>query len=341
MAEFMKEKKKRKLSWIWIVVGIIALVVIGMMLKKSDKGMGWGENDDSAVTVIVTAATNGSVSKYLNLTGALAAENEVSVYPDVAGKVAWLSKYEGDYVYKGTAIAYIDRFMVGQTYEYSPVLAPVSGYITSLDLEVGETVSAAVPVGTIGNLKSIEVEVNIPEIFVSDVEIGQTVDLTLPAFDDEVFVGEITRKELKIDSLSRTLLVRVTVDNSDLRLYSGMYADADVLVATAEDKIVLPAGTTFEQDDLTYVYINNENVAELREVDVLFTYKDYTAIDSGIEEGEEVVIFGREYLEDGTVINPIYEDDENDDETNEIVTEEVEVESSDSAGSSEIETLSE
>ena len=108
-----------------------------------------------------------------------------------------------------------------------------------------------------------------------------------------------------------------------------MFSDVSILLNSANNIFVIPNSATFS-DDLgkNYIYVvkednsqnpplegkiasdntNKQYRAYIREIDILFRSKDKVALSGGLEDGEEVVMFGREFLKDGSLVNRIEND---------------------------------
>lgn len=289
-------------------VFLIGALVLIMIYTTCGKRIGFDR--ERTVTVIVERVKKGNIDQYLDLTGQIVGKDEVKVYSDVPGKVAKIVKYEGNYVYKDSPIAYIDRSQVGADYALAPVRSPISGYVTAIYVSPGQAVNpGTVPIASVGNINALEVIVNVPESRVGEIQHYQRVLIKVPAFPNKIFYGKVYRKDLTVDPLSRTLVVRVSIDESK-GLLPGMYADVSILLKSAQDIFILPNSAVFETDGKYDLYLNISNTARLRNVEVLFTYKDMVAVKSGITTNDEVVTFGREFLKDGIRINPVYEKEE-------------------------------
>lgn len=304
-----KDKARKNGNIPWGALLVIFIVMSGTISCGFGGKKPMMLDEEKAVSVLVMTATNGTLEKFMEIGGDLKAKNEVDIYPDVTGKISYFVKEEGDYVWAGQAIAYIDRFQVGADYSLSPVRAPVSGYVTSISVDRGANVSLAYPIASIGDLTAIEIKINVPEKNITDIELDQPLYFSVPAFPGKVYSGTITRKDFALDELSRTLLVRAEVENTNMELLSGMYADVSIFLDAVEGEIILPISALFEEDGDYYVYKVREedgtNYADLQKVTVLLSTSEAAAIGSGVRRGDEVVIFGREYLEDGSLINPI------------------------------------
>lgn len=295
--------KKREL-WRGILLSLVLVIVVVSCGGRKDR-----KREQEAVTVLVQKATVQPLQQFIDLNGQIAGRNEVKVYADVSGKVAQILVREGSYVSKGAVIAYIDRAQVGAEYALAPVKAPISGYITSVAVVLGQMISpGTLPIASIGSLTEMDVVISLPERFVRQVEVGQMVYLRVSAYPNERFVATIYRKDLAVDPTSRTLTIRAQIQNPQGKLLSGMFADVSILVQESTKGIVIPSSAILELDNgKRAVYVNQDNVAKLRPVVVLFGYKDKIAIQNGLNPGEEVVIYGKEFLKDGTPIYPIQE----------------------------------
>jgi len=289
-----------------IIVGIILIFISSCGINKSKKN-----KEENTITVLVKSATKDNLDLYLDLYGTLESQNEVQVFSDVPGKVAKIVKLEGERVSKQDIILYIDRSQIGLNYELAPVRSPVSGYVTSLLVNPGQQIAPSFPVAKVGDITVIECLIRVPEPQANLVKIGQKVLIKSPNNSSKIFNGIIYRKDLSVDPLSRTLLVRARFSNPTRELLSGMYVNVSILIDNAQNVFVLPNTAFFEEDGASFVFVaTTNNIAKKREVKKIFSYKDKVAISDGISEGEKVVIFGREFLKDGSKINPIEENEE-------------------------------
>jgi len=290
-----------------IFVSILIVIMITMFFSCGKKTGKWGK--EQVVSVLVDTVKKKEMKKFLDLTGQIVGREEVKVYSDLPGKVSSIRVTEGQYVAKDTIIAYIDRSQVGMEYALAPVRSSISGYVLSIYVVPGQLVAAGtVPIVSVGNINNMDVVISVPEKYISDVKIGQKFFVKVTPYPKETFEGEIYRKDLAIDPVSRTLTVRGKINNSSGKLFSGMYADVSILLRSEASIVVIPLSAVIKTaDNEDAVYVNENNKAVVRKVKIAFSYKDNAAIVEGLKEGEEIVIFGREFLKDGVPINPIRE----------------------------------
>jgi HlyD family secretion protein len=132
------------------------------------------------------------------------------------------------------------------------VYAPIDGRISALNSERGERVVgtgqfAGTEVMRVADLESMEVRVNVNENDVVNVKVGQKAKLTIDAFPNRIFNGEVK----EIASSARTLgqntqeevtnfLVKIRVTDRDPTLRPGMSANADIETKTVESVVAVP-----------------------------------------------------------------------------------------------------
>lgn len=297
------------------------------------------------VSVLVQNPERGTLEQFLNLSADVVSPKEVKISSDVAGKVVSISQYQGNFVSRNQTIALVDRFIIGATYAYAPARTPIAGYVTTVYAKIGQSVAAGETIAIVSDISQLELDIYIPEASVADVKVGQTVKVSIPSAAGQSFEAKISRMDLEVNPVTRTLLAKAEIDNADRRLLPGMFSDVSILTRHEEDVIIVPNSAVFTLDEQTYVYLvdrgnlpadirrqssqgsdgqrqrprpsnsaqqggddssssggSSSATAKLKEVEVLFSARDQVAIASGLEEKDEVIIFGREFLHDGSSI---------------------------------------
>ncbi|MGL4394470.1 MAG: efflux RND transporter periplasmic adaptor subunit [Brevinema sp.] len=297
---------------------IIAVVLLGgfLFLRGTSGNKSNKQDNTLRTTVLVRSAKAGTLKKYLDLYGEIKAENEVELTSPVTGKVLRFNRLEGQSVGRGQAVVSIDRFEVGARYAAAPILSPVSGVVTRILLSEGADVTVGTPVAVVGNIDRLEAQIQVPENLAPEVKVGQSVYFKSRSIPDRTFEGKITRRDLSLNPSTRSLTVRAMIPNRDRGLFSGIFAESYVFVEEATNVFVFPdSSLTKTKEGLPAVFVNQDGRAVLKPVTVALAYRDEIAISDGLVEGDEVIVFGREYLSEGAGIQVIYEDGGNNDDT--------------------------
>ena len=319
----LKTNKKNKIGFGLIsLILIISLSVLFASCKKQENL----QRKENPISVLVAAPIKQNLNEYLDLSAEIKAIKEVEISSDVPGKIANILKYEGSFVRKGETIALIDRFVIGANYSYAPARTPIAGYVTTTYMAVGASIAASTPIANVADISQLEVEIQVPERSITGVELGQTVFIRVPSSPNKEIEAKITKRDYAVNPSTRTLMVKALIDNKDRLLLPGMFSDVSILLNSADNVFVIPNSSVFSDDTgKNYIFVVKEdsavprdgNISDnsdsqyrayTREVNILFTSKDKVALSSGLEEGEEVVMFGREFLKDGSLINRIEND---------------------------------
>lgn len=314
------KNKKNKIGFAFIILLILSILLISCNKQENL------QRKETPISVLVAAPIKQNLNEYLDLSAEIKAIKEVEISSDVPGKIANILKYEGSFVRKGETIALIDRFVIGANYSYAPARTPIAGYVTTTYMAVGASIAASTPIANVADISQLEVEIQVPERSITGVELGQAVFIRVPSSPNKEIEAKITKRDYAVNPSTRTLMVKALIDNKDRLLLPGMFSDVSILLNSADNVFVIPNSSVFS-DDLgkNYIFVVKEdsavprdgNISEntdsqyrayTREVNILFTSKDKVALSSGLEEGEEVVMFGREFLKDGSLINRIEND---------------------------------
>lgn len=184
--------------------------------------------------------------------------------------------------------------------------APREGVLGSRDAEVGEFVTPQNKIATLYDVREVFVELGIVENDVDKIAPGQKVVVTVDAHQGVTFSGTVDYVFPVIEGKSRTLTIRVKIQNPDAMLLPGMFSRAMVTVAEFQDAIVVPSLSLNKTDEGYKVFVADEqNKAYARPVKVEYVTTDYSVIGEGISAGELVVTETPQELKDGMPVDII------------------------------------
>jgi Cu(I)/Ag(I) efflux system membrane fusion protein len=112
--------------------------------------------------------------------------------------------------------------------------APVGGVVTSLNVREGDYIETGQQLFKIVDLSHLWLKLDAYESDLGWLRYGQTVEFTVEAYPGEFFEGTISFIEPELDPVTRTVRIRVNVDNPDVRLKPGMFAKGIVTSQLAE-----------------------------------------------------------------------------------------------------------
>ncbi len=191
-------------------------------------------------------------------------------------------------------------------YRKTDLYAPREGVLGSRDREVGEFITPHDKIGILYDTREVFVELGIVEKDIDKITLGQNVKATVDAYPGEGFTGTVDYVFPVIEGKSRTLTVKVRIQNPDALLLPGMFARAMITVAEFSNAIVVPSLSLNMSDEGYEIFTVEEgNTVSSRPVEVAYVTTDYTVIATGLYEGELVVTDTPQELKDGMPVDII------------------------------------
>jgi len=180
----------------------------------------------------------------------------------------------------------------GQVQTTLTLKAPTAGIVTGLDVYPGMNVSKNMTLATIQGTDPVWVTASVPEHDLHLVKAGNRIRLTVPAYPEHVFQVDSFTLLPKADHDTRTVPLRLSVGNADGLLKPGMTAGIR-LRGSGPEALLIPTQSLIDLGDEQRVVTRAADGAFVpRLVRVLRSSGEQTAVSSGLEEGEEVVVSG-------------------------------------------------
>lgn len=299
-----------------ILLVLISILILASGCKKSDQSdKNTIEETDEQLTVFAvstTSAVQGEIKDYLQLNGDIAARITVDTFADTAGKIKNLFVKIGDTVRMNQIIAEIDPSRPGMTFAASPVKASISGTVTQVPVQIGATVAPNIPIAKISKMDELEVILYIAERFISKMSVGLTAVIKTEAFPGEIFTGSIREISPVVDKSSRTMEIKLNIDDNSSRLKAGMFAEVKIITEEKEKIIKIPAEAMINRFGEYYVFIvkddsdvSGKSIVEKRVVTPGLRIDNQLEITNGLTEGDILVIRGQTLLEEGLFVKVV------------------------------------
>lgn len=254
-----------------------------------------GLKEREITPVRVMKVSPGDLKEELFYVGDILAQDQAEVYPKVTGKVAEYKVKEGDAVEKGATIVLIDRDEVGFQFEPAPVASPIVGIIGRVYLDRGAQVSPQVAVANVVNITNVKLRIDVSEIDLSKLVIGQKVFLSVDAYPDKDFIGTVDRISPVLDIWSRSAPVEVSIPNQEQLLKPGMFAKARIIVREKKGVLWINKDVIVNEN---YVFTVVKDKAKLCKIELGMKEDTKVEVISGLKEGDLVVVMGQVGLQD-------------------------------------------
>ena len=265
-----------------------------------------------------TANVNG-VSSIASATFAYQAERTLTAL--ASGTVSAINVQEGDAVSKGDILIELTGDDLTESIQSASeslrsaeismqnqqdnmsnytITSPISGTIIEKDAKQGDALTSGSTLCVIYDLSYLEMVINVDELQIGALSVGQKVQLTADAVTDKTYVGTVTRVSMKGSSSGGTTTYPITIriDNTD-GLRPGMNANAEIVVAEANNALVVPNAAVIRGG---YVLVSKKSPSAANAVEDMdapdgYVYvkvetgvsdDSYTEIKSGLQEDDTV-----------------------------------------------------
>ena len=180
--------------------------------------------------------------------------------------------------------------------------APFAGTVGSRTVSVGQYVSVGQTLVTLVNINSLKVIYHVPEVYLSQLKLGQTVEITSDALPGEKFSGTVNYISPSIDVATRTVAVHATVPNDAQQLAPGMFVKVEQELSERQNALVVPAEALVATISGSKVYVAANGHAVETSVTVGVRWGDAVEILKGLDVKDNVIIAGQQKLHDGSAI---------------------------------------
>ena len=181
---------------------------------------------------------------------------------------------------------------------YTTVYAPISGYISTKNTNVGQMASPGVEIFSIKNTSTVNAQLNVAESVIPNVSVGAKAIVNVKSIDSSV-EGVVTIASPTKNPQTGMYNVSIAIENPEDVLKDGMFADITLTISDAVDALIIPSDAILEDENgQKYVFVADDGVAVKKEIVVGIITEEYTEILKGVQEGDKVIVSGKEYLSD-------------------------------------------
>jgi RND family efflux transporter MFP subunit len=195
---------------------------------------------------------------------------------------------------------------------YTNVTAPLDGVVTWRYADTGALIQGgtnsndqALPIVRIAQSQILRLRVPVPEDDVQYVNVGDPLEVYVGAIKKS-FTGKIVRFTRSVSFTTRTMETEVDVENKDLAIAPGMYANTMLRLAHAENVVTIPVGAIVLKGGQATVYVvDDTDHIHIRNVQIGIQGSKLAQVTSGLEAGDRVILGGQEKYIEGEKVNPI------------------------------------
>ena len=185
------------------------------------------------------------------------------------------------------------------------ITAPFGGHVTERTVELGHTVRNLDALFKLGTLSPLFADVHLAERDAQTVRPRFVAHVSLGSNSTETVQGSVLRVSPVVDDSSGTVKVTVELGPSGAGFKPGAFVSVQILTDERTEAVLIPKRGVVEEDNQSFVYICQNNVARKKKVELGYQSDTEVEIRSGVSVGEKVVVAGQGSLTDGAKIREI------------------------------------
>jgi len=191
------------------------------------------------------------------------------------------------------------------------IRAPFAGQLGIRRVNLGQFLDAGSAIVELEALDPVYVDYALPERRLSEIAVGQPVEVRVSAYPDQLFKGEISAISPAVSQETRNIQVRALLPNPDQRLLPGMFAKISTLLPIKDQVLTLPrqAITFNTYGDSVFLIQPGEGeqegqlVVQRRQVKTGAVRDQEVEVLEGLEAGDQVVSAGQVKLRNGVAVS--------------------------------------
>lgn len=191
------------------------------------------------------------------------------------------------------------------------ITSPIKGTVMIKEVEVGQYLQPGLHIMEIGDKDTLYVESDVLVGDIGNVKIGGSVEISHKDLDIEGMKGRVRKIHpqafSKVSDLGieqKRVKVEIDLEDTNEEIRPGYNLDLKIIIQRKEDALLIPESAVFQIKGKDHVFVNENNIARLREIKKGIESKREVEVIAGLEEGEEVILSPNEALEEGKTIKP-------------------------------------
>lgn len=209
-------------------------------------------------------------------------------------------------------VAHTDNDRVQALKNYTNVIAPLDGVIVWRYADTGALIQSGtnsneqdIPIVRLSQSGLLRLRMPIPENDVRFVHIGDPMQVRVDAIGRS-FTGKIVRFTRDVNFETRTMETEVDVENQDLSISPGMYANTQMELASASHVTTIPVEALVLKGNQESVYsLDASNRVRIRNIEVGLRGSKLAEIKNGLQPGDRVILGGQDNYTEGEEVSPI------------------------------------
>lgn len=180
----------------------------------------------------------------------------------------------------------------------SQIKAPFDGIVTARLVKRGNMIQPGTPAFRVTQMDRLQAQLHVPERDIHKLKPGHPVKLTVDAWPEGNFTGEIVRVNPVVDPTTGTVKVTAEMAPGQAQLKPGMFGRVEILYDRREQALLVPRDAVMSEDAQHSVFVVTDGKAARRSLRIGYSDGRHYEVLDGLKAGEQVVTTGQTNLKD-------------------------------------------
>ncbi|MCD6354308.1 MAG: efflux RND transporter periplasmic adaptor subunit [Prolixibacteraceae bacterium] len=284
-------------------------VLLGLIILSACQPKPEATKPKTELKLHIKTATieTGDITDTITVFGELALRQEAWLSSQFNGRLSNFSLLKGDKVAKGELMGQIvparreallqaadsiaDELkpLLEQQEKIIPLFCPISGVVLDVLLHTGDVIAAGSHIAHIADLKTLDVQGEIPVQHLETVRKTKRLKVTFTNFEHAPFFLPVEAFTASV-SENQSLIVRLKLNNPKLLFRPGMRVKISFPTSVHKNALLVPRQSLVEEEGQYSVFIIEKNIAKKQTVKTGIMHNDFVEIVSGVKENQQVAI---------------------------------------------------
>lgn len=193
--------------------------------------------------------------------------------------------------------------LLEKNYNNTRIKSPISGIISRKHIELGTMVNIGLPIYRVVDLSILKIEIGISQDMVNYVKVGSQANVQISALNNQNFNGIVQYISPQANEQTGTFKAEIYVPNtSEIEIRAGMTASIELDISNKEKLLSVPNYALVTKNGDHFIYKVKNNLAELYKIDIGQSLGNNTIVNSGLIEGDTIVVVGMKNLGEKTSV---------------------------------------
>ena len=190
------------------------------------------------------------------------------------------------------------------------VKSPVAGVVTYISIKKGGIASNTEPSLIVADLNHMYIELSVTDNMVNKLKKGEEGVVDVSSADISGLKGTITSVGLSPNMRTGLYPVRISIENKDHAMKPGMSGKVKVKLDRKENVVTIKSDAVIDENGEKVVYVVKDGLAHEKKVDLGLDTGDKVEVTSGLDVGEEIIVKGQNYVQDGSKVKIVRGEEE-------------------------------